>query len=59
MDAPEVKARRRQERTRLIAWRLGLSPGVRREWGERITDGLQPFLTARRTRRFSGQASRV
>jgi hypothetical protein len=47
VDATEVKTWRRQERMRLIAWRMGLSPGVRREWGERITAGLQPFLTER------------
>ena len=47
MDATDVKTWRRQERLRLIAWRMGLSPGVRREWGERITAGLQPFLAER------------
>jgi 5-formyltetrahydrofolate cyclo-ligase len=47
VDATEVKTWRRQERMRLIAWRMGSSPGVRREWGERITAGLQSFLTER------------
>ena len=47
MDAAEVKAWRRQERTRLITRRMGFSPAVRREWGERITAGLRPLLNER------------
>ena len=47
MDATGVKTWRRQERMRLIAWRMGLSPGVRREWGERITAGLQNLSPTR------------
>jgi len=44
-DAAEVKAWRRRERARLIAWRMGLLPAVRREWGERIIGKLRPLLT--------------
>jgi hypothetical protein len=33
MDATQVKAWRRQERTRLIAMRMGIPPAARREWG--------------------------
>lgn len=47
MDATEVKAWRRLERTRLITRRMGLSPAVRRGFGERITAALGPFLTER------------
>jgi 5-formyltetrahydrofolate cyclo-ligase len=47
VDATEVKVWRRQERARLIARRMALSPAVRRELGERIIAALQPFLTER------------
>jgi 5-formyltetrahydrofolate cyclo-ligase len=47
VDATEVRSWRRQERLRLIARRMGLSPGVKREWGGRITAGLHPLLTER------------
>ena len=45
MDATEVKAWRRQERARLIAQRMGLSPAVRRELGKQIIAALQPLMT--------------
>ena len=38
---------KRQERTRLIARRMGLSPAVRQALGERIIAALQPFVTER------------
>jgi 5-formyltetrahydrofolate cyclo-ligase len=47
VDATEVKAWRRLERTRLITRRMGLSPAVRRGFGERIISALRPFLTER------------
>lgn len=47
MDATEVKDWRRQERTRLIARRMGVSPAVRLKWGERITAELRPLLAER------------
>ena len=47
MDATEVKAWRRLERTRLITGRMGLLPAVRRGFGERIIAALRPFLTER------------
>jgi 5-formyltetrahydrofolate cyclo-ligase len=47
VDATEVKAWRRLERARLVARRMGISPAVRREWGERITAELRPLLTER------------
>jgi 5-formyltetrahydrofolate cyclo-ligase len=46
-DMPEIEAWRRRERARLIAWRMGLSPAVRWEWGERIIAELRPVLTER------------
>jgi 5-formyltetrahydrofolate cyclo-ligase len=45
VDATEVKAWRRQERARLIAQRMGLSPAVRRELGKQIIAALQPLMT--------------
>ena len=36
MEFAEVKAWRRTERERLIAWRMGVPVGERRAWGERI-----------------------
>jgi hypothetical protein len=47
VDAIEVRAWRRLERTRLIARRMGLSPVVRRGFGERTIAALRPFLTER------------
>jgi 5-formyltetrahydrofolate cyclo-ligase len=47
MDATQVKAWRRQERTRLIAMRMGIPPAARREWGALITGELEAFLTER------------
>jgi hypothetical protein len=47
MDAAEVKVWRRQERTRLIALRMGISPTARREWGARITAELEALLALR------------
>jgi 5-formyltetrahydrofolate cyclo-ligase len=47
VDASEVKAWRRLERARLITRRMGLSPAVRRGFGERIIAALRPFLTER------------
>lgn len=47
MNATEVSAWRRQQRTRLIACRTGLSPAVRREWGDKIAIGLRSFLDER------------
>ena len=47
MDATQVKAWRRQERTRLIAMRMGIPPAARREWGALITGEFEAFLTER------------
>ncbi len=47
MGAAEVKVWRRQERTRLIDLRMGISPTARREWGARITAELEALLALR------------
>jgi 5-formyltetrahydrofolate cyclo-ligase len=47
MDPTEVKAWRRQERTRLIALRKGTPQATRREWGTLITAELTAFLAPR------------
>jgi 5-formyltetrahydrofolate cyclo-ligase len=47
VDAIEVRAWRRQERARLIAGRMALSPAARRELGEGISARLHSFLTGR------------
>jgi 5-formyltetrahydrofolate cyclo-ligase len=45
LDTASVKIWRRAERERLLAWRTGLSPELRRLWGERIEAGLRAVLT--------------
>ena len=47
MDPVEVKAWRRAERERLIAWRMALPPAVRREAGERIAASVCEILAGR------------
>jgi 5-formyltetrahydrofolate cyclo-ligase len=44
VDAIEIAAWRRHERSRLIAWRMGLAPAVRRDWGEEIAATLRSLL---------------
>jgi 5-formyltetrahydrofolate cyclo-ligase len=47
MDPAQVKAWRRAKRERLIAWRMGLPPAVRRAAGERIAAGIHEVLAGR------------
>jgi 5-formyltetrahydrofolate cyclo-ligase len=47
LEQAEIKTWRRAERERLIALRMGLSPSMRREAGERITASLQEIIAAR------------
>jgi 5-formyltetrahydrofolate cyclo-ligase len=44
MDAAEVKAWRRGERERLIAWRMALAPAIRRAAGQRIAASLEELI---------------
>ncbi|MGH7046325.1 MAG: 5-formyltetrahydrofolate cyclo-ligase [Stellaceae bacterium] len=44
MDPSAVKIWRRAERQRLLAWRTGTAPAVRREWGEAIDASLRKLL---------------
>jgi 5-formyltetrahydrofolate cyclo-ligase len=47
MDAAEVKAWRRAERERLIAWRMALPPARRRADGERIAASVATIVAER------------
>jgi 5-formyltetrahydrofolate cyclo-ligase len=44
VDPTELKAWRRAERERLLAWRSGLTPDLRRAWGERIAAAVREVL---------------
>ena len=47
MNPAEVKAWRRAERQRLLAWRTGTPPGERRAWGRAIQALLHPIVAER------------
>jgi 5-formyltetrahydrofolate cyclo-ligase len=47
MEGAELRAWRRSERERLIAWRQGLPAAERRDWGNRIEAELRVLLAER------------
>ena len=47
MDPAAVKLWRRTERQRLLAWRTGTAPALRREWGGAIDTALRALLAER------------
>jgi 5-formyltetrahydrofolate cyclo-ligase len=47
MEGAELRAWRRRERERLIAWRQGLPAAERRDWGNRIEAELRVLLAER------------